>query len=841
MKIKNKIQIIYILPIVLTIVVSLIFFTTYKTMSRIKNKDKASEAIISGIFELNILTADYLRHPAERPKKQWALKYASITKLLAIVRSDEDAEERLLKIIRDDHEEIKVLFEELVDIYEKREPLQDITNISQDYEKRLIGQILIRSQALVSNANRLGQFSHAWMMEYYMRTSIIVMCFVGVLMLVIFFTSYFLGKSIALPITRLHKATEIIAGGNLEYKVGTDEKDEIGQLSRAFDEMTIKLKNSRAMLEDEITERKKAEEELRKSEKSLAEAQRIAHLGSWELDLVKNELTWSDEVYRIFGLRPQEFGATYEAFLDIVHPEDRPVVDKAYTDSVKDKFPYEIVHRIVKPDGQIKFVHEKCEQLFDEAGAVVRSIGTAQDITERKMAEDALLNEKDRLEEVTSNANCGLFLVDDQVRITYANSVAEEWFGPSDQIKGEYCWKVFNIKNPEKECAGLMAMRTGGISRSEKFMIEVNGKERFFYEIASPVKDKDGRIYQVNIVVMDITERKKAEEAIHYEKDKLINILDSMEDGVYIVNRQHDIEYINPILKKEFGPLKGRKCYEYFHDRKEECPWCTNKEVFEGHTIRWEWYSDKTGKTYDLLDTPLKNRDGSISKLEIFRDITERKKAEELIKTSLKDKEMLMQEIHHRVKNNLAVVTSLLDLQAMSVDNEHYREMFKDSISRIKSMALIHERLYRSEDLAKINFSDYISDMAENIYRSYRLSSHKIRLKKDIGRIFLRIKAATPCGLIVNELLSNCLKHAFPDGREGEITVSLSMNDKDEIELSVRDNGVGIPEGLDFKNTDSLGMTLINALTGQLQGKIELKREKGTEFIITFKGEPQIT
>ncbi len=131
---------------------------------------------------------------------------------------------------------------------------------------------------------------------------------------------------------------------------------------------------------------------------------------------------------------------------------------------------------------------------------------------------------------------------------------------------------------------------------------------------------------------VEIKERKQAEEELRYERNKVIGILNTMEDGVYIVNQKYDIEYINPILKKEFGPVEGRKCYKYFHDREEECPWCKNPEVFVGKTVHWEWYSSKNKKTYDLIDTPLKNPDGSISKLEIFRDITERKEAEEALK-----------------------------------------------------------------------------------------------------------------------------------------------------------------------------------------------------------------
>jgi two-component sensor histidine kinase len=161
--------------------------------------------------------------------------------------------------------------------------------------------------------------------------------------------------------------------------------------------------------------------------------------------------------------------------------------------------------------------------------------------------------------------------------------------------------------------------------------------------------------------------------------------------------------------------------------------------------------------------------------------------------------------------------------------------MFHESMDRIKTMAIIHEKLYQSKDLGRINFRDYINDITDTMFISYGLNSHKVKLKKDIEKITLGINTAIPCGLIINELVSNSLKYAFPEGREGEIRVALRMNDKEEVELTVSDNGVGMPEELDYKKTGSLGLNLVNALIMQLRGRIELHREQGTEFQIAFR------
>ncbi len=206
---------------------------------------------------------------------------------------------------------------------------------------------------------------------------------------------------------------------------------------------------------------------------------------------------------------------------------------------------------------------------------------------------------------------------------------------------------------------------------------------------------------------------------------------------------------------------------------------------------------------------------------------------------SLKEKEMLLREIHHRVKNNMQVMSSLLRLQSRNVKDEHTIEMVKESQNRIKVMALIHEKLYRSKDFANVEFNDYIKDLVNDLFLSYKVSSSDIELKMDIDTISLGIDTAIPCGLIINELVSNSLKYAFSKDMDGEIRISLHRIadlQSDMFELIVSDNGVGISQELDFKKVDSLGLRLINNLAeNQLQGEVKLDRRRGTKFQIKFK------
>lgn len=214
-------------------------------------------------------------------------------------------------------------------------------------------------------------------------------------------------------------------------------------------------------------------------------------------------------------------------------------------------------------------------------------------------------------------------------------------------------------------------------------------------------------------------------------------------------------------------------------------------------------------------------------------DISERKKMEGDIEDSLKEKELLLKEIHHRVKNNLQVISSLLNMQSRYIRNKTDKELFRESQTRAKSMALIHERLYQSTDLRRIDFGEYIQTLTYDLYHSYGGNPKFIKLNMALEPIMVDINTAVPCGLIVNELLSNVLKHAFPQGKTGDLTIKFYSNDGNLV-LIVRDEGVGFPEDIDFRNTESLGLSLVNTLVGQIDGEIEIMVDHGTEFKITF-------
>jgi two-component sensor histidine kinase len=216
------------------------------------------------------------------------------------------------------------------------------------------------------------------------------------------------------------------------------------------------------------------------------------------------------------------------------------------------------------------------------------------------------------------------------------------------------------------------------------------------------------------------------------------------------------------------------------------------------------------------------------------REIAVRREVEEQIKASLEEKEVLLKEIHHRVKNNLQVISSLLYLQSKKIQDKDTLEMFLESQHRVRSMALVHERLYRTGDLARVDCAEYVRDLARYLHLAYGAQVGPVKLDVKVDDIFLGIDTAVPCGLIINELVSNSFKHAFPSGREGEIFVGLGMKQDGCYSLTVRDNGVGIPAGWDLEDPESLGLRLVSRLVEQIEGVIELDRNGGTTFSIDF-------
>jgi len=355
------------------------------------------------------------------------------------------------------------------------------------------------------------------------------------------------------------------------------------------------------------------------------------------------------------------------------------------------------------------------------------------------------------------------------------------------------------------------------------------------------VKDRTLELTRVNKELEDeLVERKQAERALQESENTLSRMFSFADYMVCIADlKKGYFTKISPAFTKHLGwsekEMLSKPVIDFIHpDDLEKTTDIIKEQLEKGvDVIQFEnrYRTDKGDfRWFEWAANPVREEGITYS---AAYDITELKRAEELIKASLKEKEVLLKEIHHRVKNNMQVIISLLKLQSQNITDKQYLDMFKESQHRIKSMALVHEKLYRTKSLADIDFKGYVKSLVISLFKSYKTTPGKITLNVDVGDVSLELERAIPCGLIINELVSNSLKYAFPEERAGEIRVAFNSTDEDVLVLEVSDNGIGMPEKLDFRNTESLGLHLVTILSeDQLHGTIELNRTNGTDFHI---------
>ncbi len=365
---------------------------------------------------------------------------------------------------------------------------------------------------------------------------------------------------------------------------------------------------------------------------------------------------------------------------------------------------------------------------------------------------------------------------------------------------------------------------------------------KWVWERGVGVEDENGELFLEGFIE-DITHQRQAEAALKESEEKYRALFESDPDYTILLGLDGYLVDVNPAAIQITGLSKEHLVGKHFMDLNifPEEELASHREIFS-HFLNEETIAPYESRIYDydgeirwieIKQTSVKKDNKITYILLICSDITQRKKAENEIKNSLKEKEVLLQEIHHRVKNNMQIISSLLNLQKQYVDEEEAIDVLMESQNRVKSMAMIHEKLYQSHNLTSINIYDYVQSLVKDLFSSYSIPASQITPIIEIDDVKLNIETAVPCGLIINELVSNSLKYAFPRGKEGEICLSLKSCGK-HYELIIRDNGIGFPEELDFKNTESLGLQLVNSLVGQIDGEIELDRSQGTMFKITF-------
>jgi PAS domain S-box-containing protein len=403
-------------------------------------------------------------------------------------------------------------------------------------------------------------------------------------------------------------------------------------------------------------------------------------------------------------------------------------------------------------------------------------------------------------------------------------------------------------------CADEMPKILEKIGRGEKIepyetvRMRKNGQLIDISLSISPIKDATGKVIGASKIAHDITRRKRTEQLVQQQQFLLKNLIEGSKDLIAALDQEFRYITFNSAYKAEVFKIFGcnidigTSLIEALAHLPEEQAkavelWGRGLSGEEFSLIQEFGDITRSRNYYEITFSSIRDENGQLlGTAQIAKNINTRIRTEKHIQSSLQGKNVLLQEMHHRVKNNLQIVSSFLEMQSKRTPQQEVALVLQDSQSRIASIALVHEKLCHSDNLANIRFVRYIVDLTGHLFDIYNVSSNTVKLKLDIDNIFLDLDTAIPCGLIINELVANSLKYAFPNNHNGEIEVKFHSNIEGTMTLIVRDNGIGIPDKFDINTDSSLGLTVVQGLVEQLEGSLELDRSQGTEFRITFPG-----
>ncbi len=720
-----------------------------------------------------------------------------------------------------------------------------------------------------------------------------------------------------------------------------------------------------------VTEEYKIQKELKDSETKLKEAQCLAKIGNWDLDLITGKLYWSNEIYRIFDINPKQFSADFEAFLKTIHPDDRDFVNDAYTKSVKNKTPYNINHRLLLKNGLGKIVNECCETYYDEKGKPIRSVGTVQDITYRKKVEDELKESTNMLNDVLNTIPVRVFWKDlDGVYLgcnklfaqDAGRSTPEEVIGNTDYNMG---WAE-RAELYRKDDRNVIKSGQPKINY-EELVPTPESKFNWVNTSKIPLRNDEGLIYGMLGTYENITKRKEMERSLS-EANSIINrspivaflwknkknwpvefvtknveklfgytSQEFMEEKIFYSNIIHISDFkrvaeeVNSFSQKEgvksfphepYRIITKNKVTKWVSDttyiRRNSRGIITHyegiitditnqmeveeklrlselryKSIFQkNHAVillidpdtakiadansaacrYYGWtYEEiiskkitdinvmKPKELYSSIKLVLKEKQNhfffrhrmasdEIRDVEVYtglinikkqkllysliHDITDRKIAENKLNHQLLEKEIILKEVHHRIKNNLASVGSLLTLQAQSATNPEVQSALQDAIGRVNSMHVLYEKLIITDNYKVTSVREYLTNLIDDIINMFS-ESIEITVEKQIDDFGLDPKRLVPVGIIINELLTNIMKYAFIGKTSGLIKIIVKEK-QGNVSLTVQDNGIGLPEEFDIDTENGFGLMLIKLLTEQLNGSFKIDNHIGTKSTLKF-------
>ena len=571
----------------------------------------------------------------------------------------------------------------------------------------------------------------------------------------------------------------------------------------------------------------------------------------WSID-IQGLLTFvNSAAKRIYGYEPPEMIG--RRFTEFLVPEQKTQQIEIFAQFLARSCiqpqtansPYETVH--IRKDGTP--VHLRINSIVNQAenGTILGLCGTATDISDRKRSEEALQKATDQLRAVLDAVPGLISWISSDLRYIGVNQHLATSFKQSPE---SFVGQEINFLDKGSAFGELIRKFFDSSSQQtwQEIDIEINGCVRNYLIVAQKYHQGTAAVS----VGIDISDRKHAEAqktkliaSLQESERKFRSLYEATSDAVMLLDENEFFD-CNPATLKIFGCSNKKEFYGK-HPSEFSPPFQPNGQdsaslatermnaAMQTGSCRFDWVHKRLDGSEFSAEVLLNAMEINGQKFlqAVVRDITDRKRDEEQIKASLAEKEVLLKEIHHRVKNNLQVISSLLKLQSRYIQDDRVIEMLKESQNRVRSMALVHEQLYQSKDLSDIDFAEYIQNLSHNLFQAYEIHAEGIKLETNIAPCSLNIDTAVPCGLIINELVTNSLKYAFGE-IQGKIKIDFNLDNNRVCVLTVSDSGIGFPQDLDYRNSRTLGLRLVGSLVKQIRGTIKLLETTGTSFQIIF-------
>ena len=524
---------------------------------------------------------------------------------------------------------------------------------------------------------------------------------------------------------------------------------------------------------------------------------------------------------------------------ETMHPDDRARIKAKHKAFLKSGKELRISFRKQTKSSTYKWVETVMRAIRDsESGKITEIQAATRDISERKKYEQKLRSEKEFSDTIINGMPVIFYMINDKMELTYWNKMLENTLGYStEELNGMHPLEIYQVKDHDFVRSKIQEALETGSTEMEVEVLTKQGTVQHHYITGKKFESNQGTF--IIGTGIDMTERVKAEKELQESEQRWEQLVNKNPSLVQLTDANFNIIFVNPAGAQLYGKdapgeLMGKPVDQFISFEKFDVLKSRMKKILNGESLQAKIFQVETWdgrkRSIELQSVSVDYHDKRVL-LTVGKDVTEQANYEEKLKQSLREKEVLLQEIHHRVKNNLAVVSGLLQIQRYNSNKPEIQKILSDSEMRIKTMALIHEKLYQSRSLSKINMDSYLRDLVSSIKETINPQKN-IQIDFDCDIIELNINQAVPCALIINELVANAIEHAFPNSNGGTVQIRIK-NDNNLISISIRDDGIGFADGQIDKK--SMGFTIVETLCYQLEAELDIKNDNGTVVSLSFE------